>query len=110
MLSTAIYSAIRPSPPNSESERLRAAISRRIASRSRDWSMSVRLAEALAQEVAADVAGEREQHQGQARREDRLVADRAVRQAAAGDLDEKCRDAGAGRERGEGELRRHSAA
>src|SRR6266550_2533255 len=64
---------------------------------------SVGFTEAFAEEMAADVAGEREEHQRQAGGEDGLVADRAVRQVAQRHLHDVGGDGRRGLERIEGQ-------
>src|SRR4051812_16857615 len=82
-----------PSRLNRKSCRLRRA----IRAVSRRWSsspISVRLPEALAQQVARDVEDERQREQRQPGGEDRLIGDAAVRQIALADLDDEGGDGG----------------
>src|SRR5262249_61072246 len=76
-VSTPTMSAARPQAMNTVSQRLRRRICR---------LGSVALTEMPAQEVAGDVAPEREEHQREAGGKDGLVAEGAVRQVAERDL------------------------
>src|SRR5262245_19949884 len=107
-VSTPTMSASRPHTAKIASQRLCVAISGRIWATSAAAAISVGLAERLAQHMAADIAGERKQHQRQAGSKDGLVADRAVRQVAERDLHDVGGDRRRRLERVEGEIGLHA--
>src|SRR3954454_7920034 len=98
-VSMPIISATNPSAANSASRRLAAAMC---------VCRSVGFTEALPQEMAHHVAGEREDHQSEPGGEDGLVADRAVRQVAERDLNDVGGDRRRRLERIERQVRLHA--
>src|SRR3982751_3605192 len=100
----------RPAPFHAMSANSAAKVSTPIISamRPRMSGRSIGFTEAFAQEMADDVAGEREQHEREARGEDGLVADRAVRQVAERHLHDVGRDGRRRFERIESQLGLHA--
>src|SRR5262249_19339396 len=98
-VSTPTMSAARPQAMNAVSQRRRRRIRRRG---------SVALTEMPAEEMAGDVAPEREEHQREAGGKDGLVAEGAVRQVAERDLHDIGGDGRRGLERVERQVGLHA--